>query len=55
MSSTGSAEPATNSDGTAWLDGRTDVIRRQLVDDATALFLAMGEAAAALASRRGGS
>src|SRR5690606_25272845 len=39
----------------AWLDGRIDVTRRQLVDDATALFLAMGEAAAAVASRRSGS
>ena len=36
----------------AWLDGRIDVSRDQLVDDATALFLAVGEAAAAVAARR---
>ncbi len=36
----------------AWLDGRIDVTREQLVDDATALFLALGEAAAQVASRR---
>ncbi len=36
----------------AWLDGRIDVTREQLVDDATALFLAVGEAAAAVATRR---
>jgi len=36
----------------AWLDGRIDVSREQLVDDATALFLAIGEAAAALAAGR---
>lgn len=36
----------------AWLDGRIDVDRDQLVDDATELFLAMGEAAARLAARR---
>ena len=36
----------------AWLDGRIDVDRDQLVDDATALFLAIGEAAAAVASQR---
>ena len=36
----------------AWLDGRIDVDRHQLVDDATALFLAIGEAAAAVASQR---
>ena len=35
----------------AWLDGRIDVSREQLVDDATALFLAVGEAAAAAAGR----
>ncbi|HKY68653.1 MAG TPA: TetR/AcrR family transcriptional regulator, partial [Acidimicrobiales bacterium] len=39
----------------AWLDGRIDVPRDQLVDDAAALFLAVGEAAAAVAAaRRGG-
>ena len=36
----------------AWLDGRIDVSRDQLVDDATALFLAVGEAAAAVAAGR---
>ena len=36
----------------AWLDGRIDVPRDQLVDDATALFLAVGEAAAAVAAGR---
>lgn len=38
----------------AWLDGRIDVDRDQLVDDATELLLAMGEAAARLAARRAG-
>ena len=32
----------------AWLDGRIDVTLEQLVDDATALFLATGAAAAAM-------
>ena len=36
----------------AWLDGRIDVTRDQLVDDATALFLALGDAAARIAGRR---
>lgn len=36
----------------SWLDGRIDVSREQLVDDATALFLALGEAAAAVAANR---
>jgi AcrR family transcriptional regulator len=36
----------------AWLEGRVKVPREQLVEDATALFLAMGEAAAALAESR---
>lgn len=36
----------------AWLDGRLEVTRDQLVDDATALFLAVGEAAAAVVARR---
>jgi AcrR family transcriptional regulator len=36
----------------AWLDGRIDVSREQLVDDATELFLAVGEAAARLATTR---
>jgi hypothetical protein len=35
-----------------WLEGRMKVSREQLVDDATALFLAVGETAAAIASRR---
>lgn len=39
----------------AWLDGRIDVDRDQLVDDATELLLAMGEAAARLAARRAGA
>jgi AcrR family transcriptional regulator len=36
----------------AWLDGRIDVSREQLVDDATALFLAMGDAAGRIAAKR---
>lgn len=36
----------------AWLDGRITVSREQLVDDATTLFLALGEAAAGIAARR---
>jgi AcrR family transcriptional regulator len=36
----------------AWLDGRIEVTREQLVDDATTLFLALGDTAAALAARR---
>ena len=36
----------------AWLDGRIDVPRRQLVDDATELFLALGAAANDIATRR---
>jgi AcrR family transcriptional regulator len=36
----------------AYLDGRLDVARDQLVDDATELFLAMGDTAAAIAVRR---
>jgi AcrR family transcriptional regulator len=39
----------------AWLDGRIDVPRDQLVDDATALFLALGDAAAAIAAGRRGA
>ena len=38
----------------AWLDGRIEVGRDQLVDDATVLFLALGDAAAAVAARRSG-
>jgi AcrR family transcriptional regulator len=36
----------------SWLDGRIDVSRAQLVDDATALFLALGDAAERIASGR---
>jgi AcrR family transcriptional regulator len=36
----------------AWLDGRIDVGREQLVDDATEILLAVGEAVARLAARR---
>lgn len=36
----------------AWLDGRIDVGREQLIEDATALFLALGDAAAGIAARR---
>jgi AcrR family transcriptional regulator len=36
----------------SWLEGRIDVSREQLVDDATALFVAMGEAAGAVAAAR---
>jgi AcrR family transcriptional regulator len=35
-----------------WLEGRIDVTPEQLVDDATDLFLALGEATAAIAARR---
>jgi AcrR family transcriptional regulator len=37
----------------AWLDGRIDVTIDQLVDDATAIYLGMGDAAAARARGRG--
>ena len=36
----------------AWLDGRIDASPKQLVDDATELFLAMGDAAATLSANR---
>ncbi len=36
----------------AWLDGRIEATPAQLVDDATELFLALGEASADLAARR---
>jgi AcrR family transcriptional regulator len=36
----------------SWLDGAIKVSRRQLVDDATEIFLAIGEAAARLAATR---
>ena len=36
----------------AWLDGRIKVSRTQLVDQATALFLAVGDAAAAISANR---
>lgn len=38
----------------AWLDGRIAVSREQLVDDATDLFVALGDTAAAIAARRAG-
>jgi AcrR family transcriptional regulator len=39
----------------AWLDGRIPVSRRQLVDDATELFVALGDAAGRIAGARGRS
>ena len=39
----------------AWLGGRIDISREQLVDDAVALFTALGRTAAAIAARRAGS
>jgi AcrR family transcriptional regulator len=36
----------------AWLDGRIDLPRQQLVDDVTALFTALGESAATIAAKR---
>lgn len=36
----------------AWLSGRIDLTRDRLVDDATELFLALGDAAASIAARR---
>lgn len=36
----------------AWLDGRIDVDQQQLVDDATALFVGLGETAARIAANR---
>ena len=38
----------------AWLDGRIDVTREQLVDDATELLLAIGDAVARVAASRPG-
>jgi AcrR family transcriptional regulator len=38
----------------AWLDGRIKVSRARLIDDATELFVALGDATAAIAARRGG-
>jgi len=37
----------------AWLDGRIRVSRRQLVEDTTELFVALGDAAARIAAGRG--
>jgi AcrR family transcriptional regulator len=37
----------------SWLEGRIKITRQQLVDDATELFLAVGDAAAKVAKRRG--
>lgn len=36
----------------AWLEGRVESTREQLIDDATVLFLALGEAAARIATTR---
>ncbi len=36
----------------AWLDGRIDVARQRLVDDATELFLTLGDTAARIATSR---
>jgi len=36
----------------AWLDGRIDVPRERLVDDATELFMGLGAAASGIAARR---
>ena len=36
----------------AWLDGRIDVPRERLVDDATELFIGLGAAASGIAARR---
>jgi AcrR family transcriptional regulator len=36
----------------SWLEGRLDISRDQLIDDATTLFLALGEAAATTAAPR---
>jgi AcrR family transcriptional regulator len=36
----------------AWIEGRVETSREQLIDDATTLFLALGEAAAAVAANR---
>lgn len=36
----------------AWLDGRIDVSRQRLIDDATELFVALGDATAAIVARR---
>ena len=36
----------------AWLDGRIDISRQQLIDDASELFLALVETAAAISARR---
>ena len=36
----------------AWLDGRLDVSRQELIDDTTELFLGLTETAARVAARR---
>ncbi|HTD50180.1 MAG TPA: hypothetical protein VK771_06250 [Acidimicrobiia bacterium] len=36
----------------AWLDGRIKISRRQLIDDAASLFIAVGDAAARIAGSR---
>lgn len=38
----------------SWLDGRVELPRRQLVDDATTLFLALAETATRIAAERSG-
>jgi hypothetical protein len=38
----------------AWLEGRITVTREQLIDDATEMFLAVGETAARIAESRNG-
>lgn len=39
----------------AWLDGRITVSRERLIDDLTALFVALGDATAGVATRRPGA
>jgi AcrR family transcriptional regulator len=39
----------------AWLDGRIAVSRERLIDDATDMFVALGDATAAIAARRAAS
>ena len=36
----------------AWIEGRIDVSRQRLIDDATEMFLALADSAAAIAARR---
>jgi AcrR family transcriptional regulator len=39
----------------AWLDGRITVSRQQLIEDATEMFVALGDATAVIVSRRAGA